>query len=320
MIDFRYHLVSLIAVFLALATGLVLGSTLVDDVVLKSTQRNADDRDEKNSELREQLLALQSQERSSASFVQTMAPKLLAGELADQRVVVVAAPGADDGQVDEVSTGVKQAGGTVTGSVTLDDTYIDKAKVGVLGGLTDTLAKSTKLDVPADAVPADRAGYLLANALISKDTAKVGESDDTSSGTLTAFEEAKFLSTKGDPQARASLAIVVGPAKKYQSKQAAAGNNAIMALATHLDQAGDGSVLAAPSDSAGPDGMVSALRGDDAVKQDVSTVDNLQAPPGRVVSVLALALDARGRPGQWGSGTGADSVAPTPATGSGKSP
>ena len=44
MIDFRYHLVSIIAVFLALAVGLVVGSTALSgkaEEALKVAQRNA---------------------------------------------------------------------------------------------------------------------------------------------------------------------------------------------------------------------------------------------------------------------------------------
>ncbi|MQA82062.1 MAG: copper transporter [Streptosporangiales bacterium] len=320
MIDFRYHIISLMAVFLALATGLVLGSTVLEKPVLEGTRKTADDLRNKNADLRQQLLVLQSQERASQGFVDAMAPKLLAGELRGKRIVLVQAPGAESDQTEQVSAGVKQAGGTVTGTVTLKKGYIDKGQVGVLGGLTETLAKTTQIDVPADAVPAERAGLLLGNALLTKDQSKLGKSDDTSTGTLEAFEEANFLDVGGSPSERASMAIVVGPATAYAENQASAGNNAIVTLAKHLDESGTGSVLTAPTDSAGPEGVVSALRGDDDVKKSVSTVDNLDAPSGFVVTVLALALDAGGKPGQWGSGTGADNVAPTPAVSPTKSP
>ncbi|BDZ58322.1 hypothetical protein GCM10025872_19790 [Barrientosiimonas endolithica] len=38
MIDFRYHLVSIVAVFLALATGLVIGATSLQDQVAGTLQ------------------------------------------------------------------------------------------------------------------------------------------------------------------------------------------------------------------------------------------------------------------------------------------
>jgi len=320
VIDFRYHVVSIIAVYLALALCLVHGSTVVDNYVLQGTKKTANTLQQRNSELRKELLALQSQERSSESFVTTMAPKILANELTDKRVVVVEAPGADEDQTEKVADGIKQAGGSVTGTIRLDDSYVQKKQVGVLGGLTETLAEATKLEVPADAAPPERSAYLLANALVTKDKDKLGKSDDISTGVLEAYQEAKFLSTSGKPAERASLAVVVGPAKKYAPEDAAAGNTAVVQIAKYLDKTGEGTVLTAPTDSAGAEGVVSALRGDDDVKKAVSTVDNLDAPPGYVVSVLALALDGNGKPGQWGSGTGADNAAPTPAAAASKSP
>lgn len=316
MIDFRYHLVSIIAVFLALAMGLVLGSTVLNDIVLRSTTQTADDLSDRNEELRGDLRSLEDGERTTGQFVETMAPRLLADELKSKRVVVFAAPGADRSQVRQVSDGVDMAGGTVTGTVTLRNTYVDKRKVGVLGGLTDTLGKSTELDMPTDAVPAERAAYLLANATVTKDEEALGKTDDDATGTLTAFEEAKFLDLSGAPQKRASLAIVVGPAEKYAGNQASVGNDSTVALASYLDETGAGTVLTAPSDSAGRGGVVTALRDDQGAQESVSTVDNLDTPPGYVVTTLALALDGNGSTGQWGSGAGSDAVAPSPSAGS----
>ena len=41
MIDFRYHLVSIVAVFLALAIGIVVGSTALKPAVLTGLQKTA---------------------------------------------------------------------------------------------------------------------------------------------------------------------------------------------------------------------------------------------------------------------------------------
>jgi len=38
VIDFRYHLVSIVAIFLALAVGIVLGTTLLQEPAVKSAQ------------------------------------------------------------------------------------------------------------------------------------------------------------------------------------------------------------------------------------------------------------------------------------------
>ena len=41
MIDFRYHLVSIVAVFLALAIGIVLGSTELQGTTIDALRRHA---------------------------------------------------------------------------------------------------------------------------------------------------------------------------------------------------------------------------------------------------------------------------------------
>lgn len=320
MIDFRYHVVSIIAVFLALALGLVLGSTVVDNVILKGTKQAANNLRQNNAELRQDLLALQSQEQATEGYVAATAPKVLAHELAGKRVVLVEAPGADNDQTEQVAGSIKQAGGAVSGTVTLEESYIDKEQVGVLGGLTETLAESTKLEVPDSTSPPERAAFLLAHALVTKDKTKLGKSGPNATGILESFEEAKFLSRSGEPAKRAELAVVVGPAQKYAPERAAAGNTAVVQLAKYLDQVGNGTVLAAPKGSATAEGVVSALRGDDNVNKAVSSVDNLDSPPGHVVTALALALDAGGSPGQWGSGNGADNAAPTPTAAATTSP
>ena len=53
MIDFRYHLVSLIAVFLALAVGVVLGAGPLDDPIGQTVESRADALSTSNNELRQ---------------------------------------------------------------------------------------------------------------------------------------------------------------------------------------------------------------------------------------------------------------------------
>ncbi|MGH3097111.1 MAG: copper transporter [Streptosporangiales bacterium] len=316
MIDFRYHIVSLVAVFLALTVGLVLGSTVLEKPVIQGTRDTANELDHKNAKLRDDLLALQSQQQASEKFVQAVAPGMLAGRLKGERVVLVQAPGASDERSRRLFQNVRDAGGQVSGTVALQPSYLAKKKVGVLGGLTDTLAKTTKTGMPDDAVPAERAAILLSHALVTTSADDLGKSDPASTGTLNSFKNAHFLTTDGSPAKHASLAILVGPAQAYGGNQASNKNNALVALAKQLDSVGNGSVLAGPTRAAGSNGVVAALRADDEA-DEVSSVDDLDAAPGRVTTVLALALESNGKSGQWGIAEGADGVAPTPAPHSG---
>src|SRR5215475_6089460 len=98
MIDFRYHLVSIVAVFLALGLGLLIGATALKPSTLSVLERTS--RAERsqiaaalatNGQLNQQL-------NSNDQFAQAAAPRLLGQLLAGERVVVVEAPGAP-GQV-----------------------------------------------------------------------------------------------------------------------------------------------------------------------------------------------------------------------------
>src|SRR2546425_9755169 len=95
MINFRFHLVSLIAVFLALALGVVMGSTVIDRAVvnglenrIKHVENKAEARKRENTDLRSQVDQLQGAIDGAAAFAVT-------GRLESVRVAVVAVRGVD---------------------------------------------------------------------------------------------------------------------------------------------------------------------------------------------------------------------------------
>ena len=103
MINFRYHLVSLIAVFLALALGIVIGSTLIDRAIvdalrnrIDTVEGNLDDRVAANDDLRDEV------ERQQA-YVDGSAPYALQDQLTDVPVVVLAPADADEVTVHAVA-------------------------------------------------------------------------------------------------------------------------------------------------------------------------------------------------------------------------
>ena len=84
MINFRYHLVSLTAVFLALGVGLLLGTTFLDDALenqlrsdLEELEHDLDRAGERNSELRQQLDAF---EEEAGGLDEQLGARLFDGE------------------------------------------------------------------------------------------------------------------------------------------------------------------------------------------------------------------------------------------------
>ena len=90
MIDFRYHLVSLIAVFLAVALGIIIGTTALNDPIAANIegQVSALEQDKRNLEDRTQQL--QAQVETADAFDRAVAPALVDGALNGSSVLLIA--------------------------------------------------------------------------------------------------------------------------------------------------------------------------------------------------------------------------------------
>jgi hypothetical protein len=105
MIDFRYHLVSIVAIFLALSLGLLLGSTALAGPVQRGLNGLSKAEQRQINNLLQQRGQLQGQISSENQFALANAPAMLHDVLAGQRVALVLAPGAPG----SVTSGVEQA-------------------------------------------------------------------------------------------------------------------------------------------------------------------------------------------------------------------
>ena len=124
MINLRFHIVSLVAVFLALALGIVTGSTLLDRVTvqqLESTQtqieRKIQQKSTENDALRRALDLVDSQQQG---FAETAQPVLTSGLVRNAPVVLVATRGSDEGVIRDTLRDLSQAGAVAYGLVWLD--------------------------------------------------------------------------------------------------------------------------------------------------------------------------------------------------------
>ncbi len=97
MISFRYHIVSLVAVFLALAVGIVVGTTALNGPITTDLRNQVNGLKSDRSQLADQVKALQGQVDDAGQFAATFGSQLVAGTLADTKVLMVALPGAPTG-------------------------------------------------------------------------------------------------------------------------------------------------------------------------------------------------------------------------------
>ncbi|QKW36676.1 copper transporter [Actinomadura sp. NAK00032] len=316
MIDFRYHLVSIVAIFLALALGIVLGSTTLSDSVSDTLRQQANSAAKTAQQARLAQRELEHQVKGQEQFANVLSPQLVANRLKDQSVVLIETPGAGNDSIERVSELAKNAGAAVTGRVTIQKKLLDADQQTTVDELATQL-KADDVTFPADASAYDKAGVVLANALVTKDPAKSGREDAVGGAVLNGFKEAGYVTTSGKPGQHATLAVMVAPAAPYNYSGGDAATKGLISLATALDAAGRGTVVGGPPTSAQEGGLIAALRDSDA-GDAVSTVDAVDTASGQVVTILALQKEIGGKSGQYGTGAGASGYLPSPAPTAGK--
>ncbi|MER5644260.1 copper transporter [Streptosporangium sp. NPDC002524] len=310
MIDFRYHLVSIVAIFLALSVGIVLGTTLLEDPVIKASELAVNQFREGNSELRDQVEALQKREAANDAFVTADTPRLVRDALAGESIVIVEAPGSTASVREAAQQVIEEAGATVTGRITLTERYADPAQEGFVDKLA-VAAKAPETVFSVEDTAYDKAAEVLAGAILTSDASQVGKEHPAGAGILDAFQRGGLLTVTGEPVKRAEAALVIVPAEAYTGETAAGQAGALVTLAVGLDDAGQGTVLAGTQTSAATGGVIAALREDTALTEKVSSVDTADMPAGRVVVVYALREQLTGLAGQYGIGPGVSGIEPS---------
>lgn len=322
MIDFRYHLVSIVAIFLALTVGIVLGSTVLQEPLIRSAEETTAQLRRSNEEVRRENIGLLQRQAGYDAFVAAAGPQLLRGMLAGERVVIVEAPGADGEIREPLGEVLAASGASVAGWVTLTDKYLAPDQAGLVDQLATTL-KPAEITFPDQATAYDKAALVLASALVGGEAADSGKKDASASGVLGAFEDAGLIGVDQNPAQRATAAIVLAPAAVYEGQHAEAQTAAVAAMATALDAGGKGAVVAGTPDAAAVGGVITAIRDTGEIAANVSTVDSIDMSAGRAALVFALREQFEGRSGQYGIGPSATSFLPTasptpsPAAGSG---
>src|SRR5690606_32761018 len=198
VIDFRYHLVSIVAIFLALALGIVLGSTTLSDSVSDTLRQQANQAAKTAQQARTQQRQLQEQVNGQEQFAAVLSPQIVAGRLKGQSVVMVEAPGAGDDSIEQISELAKNAGAAVTGRVTIQKKLLDDDQQMTLEELATKL-KTDDGEFRGDANAYDKAGAVLAAALVTKDPDRSGREDAASGAVLNGFKEAGYITATGKP-------------------------------------------------------------------------------------------------------------------------
>lgn len=301
--------VSLAAVSIALAAGVIIGSLGLSGTTVTGLR---DDKGGLQSRIDGLVAdnAIVNRKLSAAEQFDTqMSARIVAGALAEKSVVLFRTPDADAADVDAVAALVRQAGGTLTGTVELTAQFVDANSGEKLRAVVNSPL------VPAGAAlntalldPSAQAGDLLGIALlIDKDPAVAPVDEQARDTVLTALRDTGFLRYDAGPAA-ADVAVVVtgGPLPADAGNRGASVAKFAAALAPH----GSGTVLAGRDGVArGALSAVALTRADPTLSGAVTTVDDIGTAAGRITAVLALQAMLTGAPPQkYGIGEGATAV------------
>lgn len=311
MINFRYHVVSLTAVFLALAIGLVVGTAALNGPLADSLNDRVNGLTKQNQQLRDQVGQLQEDVVREEDFAAEAAPYMLGGTLAGRDVLVLSTPSADGKYGEGVVQMLTMAGARVTGRVELEDRFTDPANNVSLLDLAHRVTPENVTTLPRNSDGVETSAALLAAVLLDRSPA-VSAVDRRR--VLAAYQEAGYLAEPAKVTATADAVIVVaGP--PYVDRESGKKNAAVVTVVVQLDEAGP--IVLAGNGAAGEGNALTEVRQDPALNKTVSTVDNVATPQGRVVTVLALVEQLRPgsapdgiRAGHYGTEAGAASLMP----------
>lgn len=328
MIDFRYHLVSLVAVFLALAIGVVLGAGPLGQELATTLEQQVGELREERGALRAELDHTARNSEAKDELLASLTTPAVADRLTGVRVGLVLLPGADRDLAEQLRRLVVVAGGDPVLTAQLTEDTEDTGAAATRHEAATELAP-----LVADPEPREGAEPTLATVL-----AAVVAGADEEGGTVGQWRSAALrleelglveLEWEGNGEdgqlpgaedQRAPQAVVVlspgleedpgedpevAEVLRLQADTVAA--LADVGMPTVL--AGVGADVFEPGGDP-TDQLVATVRADDELSGSVSSVDNADTRAGHVALVYAIRHALEEDYGHWGLGTGAEGPAP----------
>lgn len=338
MINFRYHIVSLIAVFLALAIGVIMGSAVIDRAIVNRLEDQQHSLEKRLTGIESENDALRTENRDLTETADQLAEqgseRLLADALIGVPVLVVADRGVESNGFDDLLSLLGTAGAEQRGTVWLNDRFtLDKDDevrdlAGALNAPTTMSADAlrtlalTRLSVylrngAGPAVINDPS--VTTTSTTTTTAAPVVESDEAD--VFVALRDAGFVDfdppegvsgDAGPSLTPGTRLVVVSGAKAKVAPDVVAVPFVDLLVA---DRPGTPLVSVLAAEDRSQDQTVEftgALRQEKDVAGRISTVDNIGDFAGRLAAVLALVDLGEGRIGHYGRGPGAQRLLPAP--------
>jgi Copper transport outer membrane protein, MctB len=303
LISFRYHLVSIVAVFLALSLGVLMGTAVLNQGVIDELNRRTNAAADRASNLRAELDRLEIELADLRALGEDLEGWTLDGQLNGRDVVVVTGDAVDPAQVDGVRTALDRSGASVIAVVVVNPRMAlpDEASRTELAGILEQSPDSPEdlAVAAAQAVGArlgernDGFGSDLFDELIASEFVTIRDQTDGGLADIGGTDQAVVVLLGG------SAPPVVGTASFF------------VPLVEEVVSAEQPLAAGETATSGYP--FVPLLRGDGALDGRLVTVDNSDTTPGRLALILGLRrLFETGQGGDYGVKDGANGLIPPP--------
>ena len=315
MINFRFHLVSLVAVFLALTVGIVMGATVIDRAIVDSLNDRITAVSNRADERKRESEALLAEVSRLNEFVGESQRYVVEGRLTDVPVVVVATRGVDAGVVSSQVDILRQGGAVVPAVVWLETSWAltDDASSAALGEAVGEASREP-------GALRDAAWRALAARLYNGESipdVTTPSAAAPSPDALSALVDARFVQV--EPVGDGDIDLGAYPGRNARavllSGAGFARGNLLRSGARALAGAGVATVVgeifvSSPLASSRGKLLAPLRTGDPLV--GVSTVDDVELPEGRMAVTLAGSDLGRQPPvtGHYGYGDGASRALP----------
>ena len=292
MINFRYHVVSIIGIFMALAVGVVLGAGPLQRTINTGMNRS--------SSAAASDPQLSAQAEAEAAGLKALASSSLTGSLTGTQVALVVLPGASDDDVAAVRSTLTDAGASVVGRVTLTDNWQSTSMSQYRATLSTSLASHLESAAAAKTASADGVvGYSIVQVLTSS-----GSETDLLRQILT-DKSTPLMTIDEDPAGKATTLVAIGA--RAQSAATASSAPTSPDAWVGMAQAVGSTSGVVVGDASSRDAMISRIR---SAGTAVTTIDSVGTTLATVDTALALSTKATGARA-YGVGSGAQSVIPS---------
>jgi hypothetical protein len=303
LINFRYHIVSLMAVFIALSVGIAVGVSLSPSVDQGLLQQAAQDR-KQVMDLRAELDRRKALDNYRNAYDEQVGETVTAGVLNGQRIAIVAMPDAPASVLRSVSDAVVAAGGTVVRDVKVNAEAFDATNAeDVTDALTDYFGPLGLNDTMS---PGTRLGVAVGRSIGSKE---IEDRDALAIAVGESLEQRGLVTISKESAAQAQLIIVVTATASdppLTTEELTAHVQFDVGLTTRA-----GVVLAGPNSEEIEGTDVLTARSDPTAVDSLSTVDVADLSSGVTTVVLAGKERLLGRPSQhYGALAKADAPLP----------